>query len=65
MKLLKRVLIALLLSLAMGVVLGTALRLHIERSVYYIGSAAPPHPFDVRDARASILDASDHEEQIG
>ena len=65
MKLLKGVLVALLVSLVLGFVIGTALRLRIEQSVYYLGSATAPHPFDVSDTRPSILDTRHHEEQIG
>jgi hypothetical protein len=64
-KLLKGVLLALLFSLVLGLAIGTALRLRLERSVYYLGSAAAPHPLDVGDTRPSILDTSHHEEQIG
>jgi hypothetical protein len=65
MKLLKGVLIALLFSLFAGFVLGTLLRLRLERSVYYLGSAIAPAPFDVGDTRAPVLDARHHEKQIG
>ncbi len=65
MKLLKGVLLALLVSLVLGLAIGTALRLYLEQSVYYLGSAIAPHPLDVRDARPSILDTRHHEEQIG
>jgi len=64
-KLLKRVLLALLFSLALGLAIGTVLRLRIERGVYYLGSATARHPLDVRDARPSILDTRHDEEQIG
>jgi hypothetical protein len=64
-KLLKGVLLALLFSLALGLAIGTALRLHLERSVYYLGSAVAPHPLDVCDTRPSILDTRHDEEQIG
>jgi len=64
-KLLKLVLLALLFSLALGLAIGTALRLRVERGVYYLGSATARHPFDVRDARPSILDTRHDKEQIG
>jgi hypothetical protein len=64
-KLLKGVLLALLVSLVLGLAIGTALRLRLERSVYYLGSATAPHPLDVRDTRPSILDTRHYEEQIG
>ena len=65
MKLLKGVLLALLASLVLGLAIGTALRLRLERGVTYIGSANAPHPLDVSDTRPSILDPRHHEEQIG
>jgi hypothetical protein len=64
-KLLKGVLLALLVSLVLGLAIGTALRLRLERSVYYLGSANAPHPLDVGDTRPSILDTRHYEEQIG
>jgi hypothetical protein len=42
MKWLRRVLLALLLSLLVGLAIGTLLRLRLERPVYYIGAAATP-----------------------
>ena len=39
MKWLRRVLLALLLSLLVGLAIGTWLRLRLERPVYYIGAA--------------------------
>ena len=65
MKLLKGVLLALLTSLVLGIAIGTALRLRVEQSDYYLGSAMAPHPLDVDDTRPSILDTRHHEEQIG
>ena len=62
---LKGVLLALLFSLALGLVIGTALRLRLEQSVYYLGSATAPHPLDVSDTRPSVLDTRHDEEQIG
>ena len=41
----------------MGLALGTLLRLRLERSVYYLGSAIAPAPLDVGDTRPPILDA--------
>jgi len=64
-KLLKSVLLALLFSLFVGLALGTLLRLRLERSVYYLGSATAPAPLDVGDTRPPILDTRHHEEQIG
>ena len=65
MKLLKGVLLALLVSLVLGLAIGTALRLRLEQSVYYLGSATAPRPLDVSDTRPSILDTRHYEEQIG
>jgi hypothetical protein len=64
-KLLKGALLALLVSLLLGFAIGTALRLRLERSVYYLGSATAPHPLDVSDSRSSIFDTRHYEEQIG
>jgi hypothetical protein len=64
-KLLKRLLLALLLSLLFGIAIGTALRLRIERGVYYLGSAVAPDPLDIGDTRPSVFDPRHHEEQIG
>ncbi len=58
-------LLALLFSLVLGLAIGTALRLRLEQSVYYLGSATAPHPLDVSDTRPSIFDTRHHEEQIG
>ena len=65
MKALRGVFWALLISLLVGFAIGTALRLRLERPIRYIGSAIAPHPFDVSDALAPVLDARHHEEQIG
>jgi hypothetical protein len=65
MRLLKSALLALFLSLLLGLAIGTLLRLRLERSVYYLGSAVAPQPLDVGDTGPSVLDARHHEEQIG
>jgi hypothetical protein len=65
MKWLKGVLLALFLSLLLGLAIGTLLRLRLERSAYYLGSATAPEPLDIGDARPSVLDTRHHEEQIG
>jgi len=65
MKLLRGLLLALFFSLLFGLAIGTLLRLRLERSVYYLGSAAAPQPLDVGDTRSSVLDTRHHEEQIG
>jgi len=64
-KLLKSALFALFLSLLLGIAIGTVLRLRLERSVYYIGSAIAPQPLDVGDTRAPVLDPRHYEEQVG
>ena len=62
---LKGVLLALLFSLVLGLAIGTALRMRLERGVYYLGSAIAPHPLDVGDTRPSVLDTRHDEEQVG
>ena len=66
-KLVKTVLLALLGSLLVGLAIGTALRLRMEKPVVYIGDArrsvAAP-PLDVGYAGASVLDARHHEQQV-
>lgn len=63
MRWLRRVGIALLVSLAAGFAFGTCLRQRAERPRTYIG-LAPPLPLDVRDAGAAVLDARRDEEQV-
>jgi hypothetical protein len=64
---LRQLLLALGFSLLAGLVIGTLIRLRIERATprWYIGAlpltSAPRH---VADAGAPVLDARDHEEQI-
>lgn len=65
MRILKRVLLALLFSLLLGFAIGTCLRIRLEAPVIYIGSAAPRLPLDVGHAGAPILDPGHHEEQVG
>jgi hypothetical protein len=64
MKILRRVLLALLFSLLLGLAIGTLLRLSIGRPVTYIGSAATTRPLDIGLALASVLDPRHHEEQV-
>ncbi len=59
------VLLAVLLSLFVGFVIGTILRARLERPVFYIGSAVAPHPLDISDSRPPIFDPRHYEEQIG
>jgi len=63
-KLLRFVLIALGLSLLAGFLIGTAIRMRAERPERYIGSAVPAHPLDVGDARATVLEARQDEQQV-
>ena len=76
MRVLRKVLLALLFSLLFGFAVGTALRLRMERPAWYLGEntlrskpaaalALSAHPLDVADARARVLDARHHEQQIG
>jgi hypothetical protein len=65
MKLARRVALALLFSLLVGLAIGTALRLRLERPTRYLGSATPARPLDVGDAGPAVLDAREHEEEIG
>ena len=67
MALLRKLLIALGASLLLGLAIGTALRLRLERPTWYIGASLPlaPFPLDIRDPRSSVLDPGHHEEQIG
>jgi len=65
MRIVRGILIALLLSLLVGLFIGTALRLHMERPEVYIGSALAPLPLDVGHAGAGVLDPSHHEQKVG
>ncbi len=65
MKLLRTVLLALLFSLLVGFAIGLVIRVRLERPVRYIASAPAPGPLDIAYARAPVLYAGDHEEQIG
>lgn len=56
MKILRVILLALLFSLLVGFAIGTAIRLRLEKPVYYIGETTPHQPErapgdDERDAR--------------
>ena len=65
MKGLRIVLLAILLALFVGFVIGTILRSRLERPVYYIGSAIAPHPLDIGDSCTPVFDTRHYEEQIG
>ena len=63
---LRRVALALALSFAVGLAAGTWLRCRMERPPTYIGELLlPAFPLDVADAGAAVLDAREHEEQVG
>ena len=62
---LKRIALALLISLLVGMAIGTVLRIRMERPKIYIGSVAPRLPLDVGHARAAILDPGQHEQRVG
>lgn len=64
---LRSVLLALAFSFAVGLAAGTWLRCRMERPPTYIGQLLllPAFPLDVADARATIFDAREHEEQVG
>jgi hypothetical protein len=64
MKILRGILVALLLSLIFGLIVGFALRLRLQRAPVYIGSAPAPDPLHVAAARSVILDPRHHEQQI-
>jgi hypothetical protein len=61
------VLLALLAALVAGFVVGTIVRLRFERPVRYLGELLPGagRPLDVAAPFAPVLDAGEHEEQIG
>jgi hypothetical protein len=66
---LRRIAFALLLSLLVGLAIGTAIRLRLSRPTIYIGDASPSAPdalpLDVGHARAPVGDARHHEQEIG
>jgi hypothetical protein len=64
MKMLRRVLLALLFSLLLGLAIGTLLRFYVGRPVTYIGSAATTRPLDFGLTLAPVLDPRHHEEQV-
>jgi len=67
MKWLRSLLLALGISLLVGFVIGTVIRLRMERPRTYIGELPPlaPLPLDVRDAGAPIGHPRHHEQQVG
>jgi len=65
MRVARVILAALLFSLLLGLAIGSLLQRRAARPVIYIGLALPPHPLDVTESGAVVLDARHHEEQIG
>ena len=69
---LRTVALALFFAFAIGFGVGTWLRCRMERTPAYIGAIpesldlglGAAFPLDVRHARASVLDARQHEEQV-
>jgi hypothetical protein len=61
---LRRLLLALLVSLLVGFAVGTWLRMRLERPVRYLGSASAARPLYVCDAGAGVLDAGHREQQV-
>jgi hypothetical protein len=62
---LRRILLLLLFFLLLGLAIGTAIRLKLERPERYIGSALAPHPLELLDAGPPVLQACQGEEQVG
>ena len=54
----------LVLELIAAFAVATAIRIKLEEPARYIASALPARPELVADARALVLDARQHEEQI-
>ena len=69
MKWLRRLLLALGVSLLVGFAIGTVIRLRMERPRHYIGQRVllplAPLPLDIFDSGTPVLDARHHEEQVG
>lgn len=67
MKWLRTVFLALAFSLLLGLVIGTLLRLRLERPTRYIGALLPAAtlPLHIADAGAAVLHPRHHEEQVG
>ena len=65
MKTLRAIGWALLFALLFGFLVGTALRLRMERTPVYVGSAPAALPLHVADTGAGVLHASQGEEPVG
>ena len=61
----KRIALALLFSLLLGMAIGSVLRIRMERPKIYIGSVAPRRALAVGHARAPVRDPGHHEQQVG
>ncbi len=59
------ILVALGLSLIVGLAIGTWIRTRLDAPVRLIGLVAPTLPADVGDTGPCVLDPRDREEQIG
>jgi hypothetical protein len=64
-RVLRGILLSLLLSLLVGLAIGVALRSRLERATSYIGLAPAAAPLHVAAAVAPVLDAREHEQQVG
>jgi hypothetical protein len=64
----KWVLWLLLIELVLSVAVGLRLRAEMERPLTYLGAAGSlvaPEPLDVGEPGAPVLDAREHEQQVG
>jgi hypothetical protein len=60
------VLLLLLVEIVIAAALGTRVRRQLEQPVTYLGRVlVAPEPLDVGDAGAAVLDAREHEQQVG
>jgi hypothetical protein len=60
------VLLLLLVEIVIAAALGTRVRRQLEQPVTYLGRfLVPAEPLHVGDAGAAVLDAREHEEQVG
>ena len=60
------VLFLLLVELVIAAALGTRVRRQLEQPVTYLGGLfVAPQPLDVGEAGAAVLDAREHEQQVG
>lgn len=59
------VLILLALELVLAFWLGSRLRARFEAPMRIIGALAAPLPLDVGQLRSPVLDAGEHEQQVG